>query len=298
MTLPIEARRAKGAVAFIGLSYLASVTVSLVVYFTGGQNSNLAQAMGLAVMLTPALIVLLLGAFGIADAHDPGFQTFPLKFVLIGIFVPVVVSHLALFTGALLESGRIPWSEWTRGGSDGLFHPPAVLNFGYSLTGTALALKFAVKLLVGLAIVTFFALGEEIGWRGFLQPRLIKESSPGRGIIITALLWAGWHIPYAISGIDYVPGVSVWQMATLMPLGIFGLGIFLGHLYLKTGSVWVVALAHGATNNWGQFVFRWFVEGDDRLNLVLIVSENVGLLLLGLVFLPRLFAKTPDTPLS
>jgi uncharacterized protein len=299
MTFPIEGQRARGAGAFIGLSYLASVTVSLVVYFTGGQNSNLAQAMGLAVMLTPALIVLLLGAFGIADAQDPGFQKFPLKFVLIGIFVPVVVSHLAMFAGTLLSLGRIPWGEWVKGGSDGLFHPPAELKFGEALTIAALVFRFASKLIFGLGINSAFALGEEIGWRGFLQPRLIqKTSSPTRGIIFTALLWAGWHIPYAFSGIHYISGVSIWQMATLMPMGIFGLGIFLGYLYLKTGSVWVVALAHGATNNWGQFIFRWFIEGDDRFNLVLIVSENVGLLLLGLVFLPRLFAKPPEIALS
>ena len=295
MTFPNDGRRAKGAVAFISLSYLASVTVSLVVYFTGGQNSNLAQAMGLAVMLTPALIVLLLGAFGIADAKDPGFQKFPLKFVLIGIFVPVLVSHLAMFAGTLWSLGRIPWGEWLKSSSDGLFHPPAELKFGEALTFTSLVARFASKLIFGLVINGAFALGEEIGWRGFLQPRLIKTFSHARGIIFTALLWACWHIPYAFSGIHYIPGVSTWQMATLMPMGIFGLGIFLGYLYLKTGSVWVVALAHGATNNWGQFIFRWFVEGDDKANLVLIRSENVGLLLLGLFLLPRLFSKSVDT---
>lgn len=292
---PLDNPRGNGTIAFIILSYAASLSVSLVVYFTGGHNSKFSLIVGLAVMLTPALIAFLLGAFGFTAVGDSGFQTFSLTFVLAGILAPVLVSHAALFTGTLLSLGKVPWSDWVRGGSDGLFHPPAELNFGDALTATSLAIKFGFKLILGLAIVTFFALGEEIGWRGFLQPRLIQTAaSPARGIVFTALLWAGWHIPFAFSGIHYIPGVSPWQLATLMPMGIFGLGVFLGYLYLKTGSVWVVALAHGATNNWGQFIFRWFVDSDDKLNLTLIASQNVGLLLLGLFFLARLFAKPSE----
>jgi len=295
VTPPLENPRGKGTIAFIVLSYVASLTASSVVYFTGGYNSKVSLIMGLAVMLTPALIAFLLGAFGTAAADDPGFQIFPLTFVLAWILAPVLVSHAALFAGTLFSLGKVPWSDWVRGGSDGLFHPPAELNFGDALTATSLAIKFGFKLILGLGIVTFFALGEEIGWRGFLQPRLIQTTaSPARGMVFTALLWAGWHIPFAFSGIHYIPGVSKWQLAALMPMGIFGLGIFLGYLYLKTGSVWVVALAHGATNNWGQFIFRWFVDSDDKLNLILIASQNVGLLLLGFFFLARLSARPSE----
>lgn len=292
---PLERPRSKDIVAFICLSYAASLVASLVVYLTGGHNSNLLPGMGLAAMLAPALIVLLLSACGIAAVEDPGFQKFPLKFVLMGIFVPVFVSHVALFAGTLLSLGKVPWSDWVRGGSDGLFHPPAELKFGDALTITVLAFKFASKLILGLGINTVFALGEEIGWRGFLQPRLNQKTSLAGGVVLTALLWAAWHIPYSFSGIHYIPGVSVWQMALLMPMGIFGLGIFLGYLYVRTRSIWVVALAHGATNNWGQFIFRWFVDGDDRMNLILIASQNIGLLLLGLFFLRRLFAVSSET---
>ncbi len=56
-----------------------------------------------------------------------------------------------------------------------------------------------------LALVTIFigALGEEIGWRGFLQPLLETKYHPLIASIFVGILWGGWHIHYLRNGGTY-----------------------------------------------------------------------------------------------
>src|SRR5215208_2699392 len=43
-------------------------------------------------------------------------------------------------------------------------------------------------------LVLFFALGEEIGMRGYLQPHLMSLGR-GRALLLVGLVWATWHMP-------------------------------------------------------------------------------------------------------
>jgi CAAX protease family protein len=43
-------------------------------------------------------------------------------------------------------------------------------------------------------LVLFFALGEEIGMRGYLQPRLMSLGRR-RALLLVGLVWATWHMP-------------------------------------------------------------------------------------------------------
>src|SRR5215204_6471418 len=43
-------------------------------------------------------------------------------------------------------------------------------------------------------LVFFFALGEEIGMRGYLQPRLMSLGRT-RALLVVGLVWGTWHMP-------------------------------------------------------------------------------------------------------
>ncbi|MFL0249287.1 CPBP family intramembrane glutamic endopeptidase [Clostridium neuense] len=46
-------------------------------------------------------------------------------------------------------------------------------------------------------------LGEEIGWRGFLLPRLQKKLNPFYSSIVLGIIWSCWHLPlFFIAGTD------------------------------------------------------------------------------------------------
>jgi len=80
------------------------------------------------------------------------------------------------------------------------------------------------------------------------------------GVLASALIWAFWHTPFALSGIHHFDNIPVLAVVVLMPPGHIGAGIFLGWLWLQTRSIWMLALAHGVLNNWGQYAFK-FMDG-------------------------------------
>ncbi len=46
-----------------------------------------------------------------------------------------------------------------------------------------------------LLAMTTGPLGEEAGWRGFLQPRMLKRYSPLATSLILGVIWSVWHVP-------------------------------------------------------------------------------------------------------
>lgn len=95
------------------------------------------------------------------------------------------------------------------------------------------------------------ALGEEIGWRGYLYPLLKERLGAKKGLILGGLIWSAWHWPIiTLAGYEY--GTSYWG-APFLGLVVFSLfclaaGILLDFLYQRTGSIWAPALMHGGIN--------------------------------------------------
>jgi len=71
--------------------------------------------------------------------------------------------------------------------------------FGWNIEVTATYLVISVFILVqatlGVLISCLTALGEEIGWRGFLVPQLASVTSFTKTALISGLIWAVWHYP-------------------------------------------------------------------------------------------------------
>ncbi len=43
--------------------------------------------------------------------------------------------------------------------------------------------------------LVFYGFGEELGWRGFLQPRLEERWPVVTAANVVSLIWAAWHLP-------------------------------------------------------------------------------------------------------
>ena len=96
------------------------------------------------------------------------------------------------------------------------------------------------------AIPTF---GEEFGWRGYLQPKLMPLG-PRKAILLLGLIWGVWHWPVILMGHNY--GLDYFGAPFLGPLGMvwftLSLSVIFGWLTVKAGSVWPAVIAHGAVN--------------------------------------------------
>jgi uncharacterized protein len=104
-------------------------------------------------------------------------------------------------------------------------------------------------------------LGEEFGWRAYLQPRLMPLGGR-KAMVVMGIIWGLWHAPLIAMGHNYgtnYPGAP-WTgiLATIWIM--FILGTFLGWAVLRAGSVWPAVIGHGAFNGIaGIYVF--FTQG-------------------------------------
>ncbi|MBX7114324.1 MAG: CPBP family intramembrane metalloprotease [Myxococcaceae bacterium] len=116
---------------------------------------------------------------------------------------------------------------------------------------------FLLLLLTNGGLGTVFglsvALGEELGWRGYLLLRMRDAGIP-RPILLGGLLWAVWHLPLIVTG-QYVVGANIVLAIPMFTVGVLAASYFFGYLRLRSGSVWPAAIAHAAYNAIIQNVF-------------------------------------------
>lgn len=94
-------------------------------------------------------------------------------------------------------------------------------------------------------INTFLALGEELGWRGFLLPELLPLGQ-WRAILLSGVIWGFWHAPTILQGHNY-PNNPVLGVLLMVVFSVL-VGAFFSWIYLRTRSPWAPALAHGSLN--------------------------------------------------
>lgn len=90
-------------------------------------------------------------------------------------------------------------------------------------------------------------LGEEYGWRYYLQPLLQKRFGMRRGVLLLGVIWGLWHI--FLDFFYYTTPDQGLIMTVSQIITCLGLGIFFAWAYLKTGNIWVVVIMHYLNNN-------------------------------------------------
>jgi uncharacterized protein len=105
-----------------------------------------------------------------------------------------------------------------------------------------------INFLIGFGIVLFaFALGEEIGMRGYLQPRLMSLGRT-RALLVVGLVWATWHMPIYYFMAKLFPVGNVLLFLPLFYGTIIAASFFFGYMRIYTGSIWPATIAHAVHN--------------------------------------------------
>jgi membrane protease YdiL (CAAX protease family) len=107
---------------------------------------------------------------------------------------------------------------------------------------------------VGALLSCVFALGEEIGWRGFLVPELDKAVGFRAASIISGVIWSVWHYPLLIFA-DYNAGTPTWYGLTCFTVMVVAASVAYAWLRLRSGSLWTGTILHGSHNLFVQGVF-------------------------------------------
>lgn len=133
----------------------------------------------------------------------------------------------------------------------------------------ASAASIAVNILVALTVATVFSLAEEVGWRGYLLPRMGRFGLV-RSMLLVGFLHGTWHLPLLLSTDYYHAKGNPLLVVPMFLVTLTLAGIFYGILRLWTGSVWPVAVAHAAVN------FAWDISVEVSVTDSLMVREYVG----------------------
>ncbi|MFB6134167.1 MAG: lysostaphin resistance A-like protein [Halanaeroarchaeum sp.] len=130
----------------------------------------------------------------------------------------------------------------------------------------------AVVVALGVTVNAFMALGEEVGWRGYL----LWELAPlgfWRASVLIGAVWGLWHAPVILEGYNY-PSFPVLGVAA-MTLATISFSVVYTYLVVRARSVLAAVFFHGVFNASGGLVFAFAATNSPELRQL--VASPVGL---------------------
>lgn len=236
---------------FIFLSFGLSWTIWLFIWLLGMKlGEPISQVGTVLAMWMPALAYFILRK--IEPGHYPlkaGFKiTFRKnwKYYLLAIWLPAFLTMLG--SGLYFLIFRSQFSLEFASVED-MLQAVGAETQGIPLDLVAI-LQVIVAVTYGPIINSFFALGEEIGWRGYLYPAFRETFSSLHSHLLTGLIWSLWHLPLNLQGYNFGSTYlgAPWLGLVAMFVFCFSIGVLLSFMMEKTGSLWAPALLHGAVN--------------------------------------------------
>lgn len=139
-------------------------------------------------------------------------------------------------------------------GGSGFGNAETLADWSRQLTGSAdftiagTALYIVILGTVGLVGTASRALGEEIGWRGFMIWEMRKIMPFWAVGLLSGLIWSVWHWPGVLLA-DYNAGEGnfVLQM-TLFTLAILPMGVIYAYITFRSHSLWPAVILHASHN--------------------------------------------------
>ncbi len=162
----------------------------------------------------------------------------------------------------------------------------------WALPGTLGEIAMLALLPVGVALSMASTLGEELGWRGLLSDRLLRETSFVRTSLLTGLIWSVWHYPLIFTLLPrFRPELPVAYATVCFTASVVGVSFFYTWLRRTTGSVWPAVVLHAASNN-AQTIFEALTRNTGRTHYFT-YEYGIGFVLVIWIFL-ALFWKRLD----
>ncbi|GAA2282089.1 hypothetical protein GCM10010430_79980 [Kitasatospora cystarginea] len=257
------ATRRRALLVYLGLAYAGMWAAMSPLLATGFQRGNareepgtLEQACIAAAMFAPALAAILVVRFverdgtRVRDALALRLPR-PLTRALLACLLPIGV--LAALTAAVIALGTLAGTYPLAG--------PDTLTAG----GVA---EWALQGLIGMLVSLPLFFGEELGWQGFLFPRLLRADGTAgliRAYVLTGSAFALWHLPTLLMGGQY-PG-KPWYLAVpaLTVSCILILPVFTW-LRLRSGSVVPAVFAHAFASTLSVATLKEFADPDATLD--------------------------------
>ena len=230
---------AKQIVTFLCLVFL----FSSLPYFLIIHSHHVMTGNGLAVrmiMWCPAAAAFATCALFRIDTRTLGWKWRPLRYEALGYYLPLLYAIPVYVVVWIAVRGSFGLAAFESEAAESLHMAgsPHLATFG-----------LMIPMLATLGVIGSLAnaLGEEIGWRGFLLPRLVGQFGFTFGCVVSGLIWAVWHYP-GLLWADYNAGTNPAYALTCFTCMVVAMAFVMGWLRLKSGSLWPCAMLHASHN--------------------------------------------------
>ena len=249
MDTPLETK--KRIYTYLIIAFGLSSVFYYFIIAQGSMHAKDAPPYTLFLMWSPGIAALLTTFFYQRNLRGMGWGWGKTKYQLWSYGLPVLYG---------LAAYGIVWIAGLGGFPDPKFveHASGQLKDLFGWTGlsatTVILIAIAIDGTIGVLFSCVSALGEEIGWRGFLVPHLIKVTSFTKTAFISGVVWSIYHYPILIFA-DYNSGAPAWYSLICFTVLVFGASFAFAWLRLRSGSLWTGVILHASHNLFIQAIF-------------------------------------------
>ena len=274
----------KPIVIFLSLTLALSSIYYFLIIYSGTLSSGWGQfTMGL--MWCPGISALITMKILNRNISDLGWKWGKTKYQLWSYLIPLLYSLIAYL---------IIWVFGWGGFYDKEFVVRLTDSFGFGAIGSGFVIAFYFILfgIFGTIRSASSALGEEIGWRGFLVPELYKTHGFTKTSLISGFIWGAWHLPILLFA-DYNSGTPSWYAMSCFMVLIISMSFIYTWFRIKSGSLWTAVLLHASHNLFIQRIFTPLTE--DTGNTAYYIDEfGIVLPIVGIGFAIYYWSKRKE----
>ncbi len=261
----------RGILLFLALTFGATIAISIALWIKGISlvGPSLEGQLAIAgAMFFPGVSSLIARGFRGEGLKDAGLRWGPRRLYLQAYAIILVIFIAAYgLTAVLFTRPDFTLSAFSQIYRIALPTDPGLILLAVFITTITIAPIFN----------SIPAFGEELGWRGYLLPKLLPLGKT-KALMISGIIWGLWHLPFVILLGFHYP-VHRAESALLFIVIVMLLGIYIGYLRLASGSTVLAAFAHGMFNS--QFYGVWqliFPDADPILGGMIGITGMLVLL--------------------
>jgi len=207
------------------------------------------HAGAIAMMWGPAVSAIIVSLLRRRSLTEIGWKIGRMKWLVAGWVIPVSVSFAAYGLIWITGLGVVPNPTF-------LQRARFTLGMTSQANGLVIVAAFLYISILGLLPGMIAALGEEIGWRGFLVPELAKWMSFPKTGLVSGAIWCVWHMPAILSGSYGTADTPRWYQIGCFGAMVLSSAVVMAWLRMKSGSIWPVTIMHATHNGVIQAFFE------------------------------------------
>jgi membrane protease YdiL (CAAX protease family) len=224
-----------------GLSFAAYAFIAL-----GRAEGEGLGPFGVLLQFAPAIGAFVTLLIYQQNIRGLGFRPGRGRYLALSFFLPI---------GVLLATYALIWLLGLGGFDSEAIREEAVSATGITNPILVMLAIIGMTATAGVLFAGIFALGEEIGWRGFLVPELAHIRSFTGVALLSGAIWAVYHYPFVfIFGAERA-GTPIPYQLLVMTIQAIAISTVVAWLRLMSGSLWTAVIFHAALNAFGQGLF-------------------------------------------